>query len=92
VDGANSVGYANYIIIRSKMVDPTTGSTAVDTFGKLASGANNTFLETLTNADGATGRLINLSHQTTLVFRVITRDLDPTTRLRPDNVGFGSTS
>jgi len=92
VDGANSVGYANYIIIRSKMVDPTTGSTAVDTFGKLAAGANNTFLETLTNADGATGRLINLSHQTTLVFRVITRDLDPTTRLRPDNVGFGSTS
>lgn len=92
VDGANSVGYANYIIIRSKMVDPTTGSTAVDTFGKLASGANDTFLETLTNVDGATGRLINLSHQTTLVFRVITRDLDPTTRLRPDNVGFGSTS
>jgi hypothetical protein len=91
-DGANSVGYANYIIIRSKMVDPTTGSTAVDTFGKLDAGANQTFLNTLTSTDGATGRLINLSHQTTLVFRVITRDLDPTTRLRPDNIGFGSTS
>ena len=91
-DGANSVGYANYIIIRSKMVDPTTGSTSVDTFGKLGSTANNTFLTTLTPTDAATGRLINLSHQTTLVFRVITRDLDPTTRLRPDNVGFGSTS
>lgn len=92
VDGPNSVGYANYIIIRSRMVDPTTGSTAVDTFGKLSTAANNTFLETLTNADGVTGRLINLSHQTTLVFRVITRDLDSTARLRPDNVGFGSTS
>ena len=91
-DGANSVGYANYIIIRSRMVDPTTGSTAVDTFGKLAAGANQTFLNTLTPNDGATGRLINLSHQTTLVFRVITRDLDPTTRLRPDNIGYGSTS
>jgi hypothetical protein len=91
-DGANSVGYANYIIIRSKMVDPTTGSTSVDTFGKLDGAANNIFLDTLTTSDGATGRLINLSHQTTLVFRVITRDLDPTTRLRPDNVGFGSTS
>lgn len=91
-DGANAVGYANYIIIRSKMVDPTTGSTAVDTFGKLDGTANNTFLNTLTPTDGATGRLINLSHQTTLVFRVITRDLDPTARLRPDNVGFGSTS
>jgi len=92
IDGANSVGYANYIIIRSKMTDPTTGSTSVDTFGKLGSTANNTFLNTLTPTNGATGRLINLSHQTTLVFRVITRDLDPTTRLRPDNIGFGSTS
>ncbi len=91
-DGANSVGYANYIIIRSKMVDPTTGSTAVDTFGKLGTSANQAFLNTLTPTDGATGRLINLSHQTTLVLRVITRDLDSTTRLRPDNVGFGSTS
>lgn len=85
-DGANDVGYANYIIIRSRMTDPTKGSTAVDTFGKLGSTANNTFLNTLTATDGAAGRLINLSHQTTLVFRVITRDLDPTTRLRPDNM------
>jgi len=91
-DGVNSVGYANYIIIRSKMTDPTTGSTAVDTFGKLGSTANNAFLNTLTATNGATGRLINLSHQTTLVLRVITRDLDSTSRLRPDNVGFGSTS
>jgi hypothetical protein len=86
IDGPNSVGYANYIIIRSRMSDPTKGSTTVDTFGKLGSTANNTFLNTLTSTDGATGRLINLSHQTTLVFRVITRDLDPTTRLRPDNM------
>ncbi len=85
-DGANDVGYANYIIIRSRMTDPTKGSTAVDTFGKLASAANNTFLNTLTATDGFAGRLINLSHQTTLVFRVITRDLDATTRLRPDNM------
>jgi hypothetical protein len=85
VDGQNSVGYANCIIIRSKMADPTTGSTSVSTFGLLDAGANNTFLNTLYN-DNATGRLINLSHQTTLVFRVITRDLDPTTRLRPDNL------
>lgn len=85
-DGPNSVGYANYIILRSRMSDPAKGSTAVDTFGKLGSAANNTFLNTLTDTNGATGRLINLSHQTTLVFRVITRDLDPTTRLRPDNM------
>lgn len=86
-DGPNSVGYANCIIVRSKMVDPTTGSTAVSTFGNLAAVANQTFLNTLyTTTTLSGGRLINLSHQTTLVFRVITRDLDPTTRLRPDNM------
>jgi hypothetical protein len=86
VDGANNVGYANYIIIRSRMSDPLKGGTAPDTYGKLDGTANNTFLNTLTATAGATGRLINLSHQTTLVFRVITRDLDATTRLRPDNM------
>jgi len=85
-DNANIVGYCNYIIIRSKMVDPTTGSTQPDTFGLLGSSANNTFLDTLCPAGLAAGRLINISHQTTLVFRVITRDLDSTARIRPDNL------
>lgn len=85
-DGPNSVGYANYIIIRSKMNDPAKGSTSPDVFGRLTSGDNLTFLNTLSNTANPVGRLINLSHQTTLVFRVITRDLDPTTRLRPDNM------
>jgi hypothetical protein len=68
------------------MSDPLKGGTDPDTFGRLDSTANNAFLSTLTATDGIAGRLINLSHQTTLVFRVITRDLDPTTRLRPDNM------
>jgi hypothetical protein len=92
-DGPNDVGYANVIIIRSKMNDPTTGSTTPANFG--GSSATNSTLQTNLNTAATTpftGRLINLSHQTTLVFRVITRDLDPTARLRPDNVGFGSTS
>ena len=92
-DGPNEVGYANVIIIRSKMGDPTTGSTTPANFGGSAS--TNTQLQTDLNTAATTpftGRFINLSHQTTLVFRVITRDLDPTARLRPDNVGFGSTS
>jgi hypothetical protein len=92
-DGPNGVGYANVIIIRSKMADPTTGSTAPANFG--GSSATNTQLQTDLNTAATTpftGRFINLSHQTTLVFRVITRDLDATARLRPDNVGFGSTS
>jgi len=85
-DGANIVGYCNYIIIRSKMKDPTLGFTQPDTFGLLANSANNTFLNTLCTANLAAGRLINISHQTTLVFRVITRDLDSTARIRPDNL------
>lgn len=85
-DGANIVGYCNYIVIRSKMKDPTLGFTQPDTFGLLANSANNSFLNTLTAANLAAGRLINISHQTTLVFRVITRDLDPTARIRPDNL------
>ena len=85
-DGSNYVGYSNYIIIRSKMADPTTGSTAVSTFGNLNAVNNNNFLLSLCTARLTTGRLINLSHQTTLVFRVITRDLDSTTRIRPDNL------
>lgn len=92
-DGPNEVGYANVIIIRSKMGDPTTGSTSPANFGSTS--AANTQLQTDLNTAATTpftGRLINLSHQTTLVFRVITRDLDPAARLRPDNVGFGSTS
>ena len=68
------------------MKDPTLGFTQPDTFGLLATSANNTFLNTLCTANLAAGRLINVSHQTTLVFRVITRDLDSTARIRPDNL------
>jgi hypothetical protein len=32
------------------------------------------------------GRALNLNHQVQLIFRVITRDMDSSTRLRPDNM------
>lgn len=78
-DGANNVGYANYIIIESRMEDPTTGSTAVNPFDVTD---NNTFLEESTYF----GHLINLNRQTQFIFRIITRELDPESRLRPDNL------
>jgi hypothetical protein len=78
-DGANNVGYANYIIIESRMEDPTTGSTAVNLFDV---DNNDTFLEDSTYV----GHLINLNRQTQFVFRIITRELDPESRLRPDNL------
>jgi hypothetical protein len=88
---ANSAGYANCVIVRAKYNDPTTGSTSVAPFGGTTAnsvalgqalvGGSNGPLYTLSNA-----RMINLTHQTQLVFRVITRDMDSTTTVRPDNL------
>jgi hypothetical protein len=89
-DGANAVGYANLIIVRTPHVDPTTGSVLVQPFGgsdtamdALASAVNGALItaQTYTGA-----KLINLTHQTNLVFRIITRELDPAARVRPDNL------
>lgn len=88
---ANSLGYANCIIVQAKYNDPTTGSTAIRAFGGNTSnnvalgqalvGGSNGVLYTLSNA-----RLINMNHQTQLVFRVITREMDSTSMVRSDNL------
>jgi len=88
---ANSLGYANCIIVQAKYNDPSTGSTAIRPFGGVTAvnlalgqalvGGSNGYLYTLSNA-----RLINMSHQTQLVFRVITREMDSTSMIRPDNL------
>ncbi len=85
--GTNSVGYANYIIVDARFNDPTTGVTTVSPFGGNTTVANS-FSSAISNvADKvATGGVINLSHQTQVVFRVITRDMDAASRLRPDNL------
>ena len=91
ITGTNSVGYANYIIVDARYNDPTKGYTTVSPFGGIA---NDTFAGTLISGSPSapksgiisSGRLINLSHQTQVVFRVITRDMDAATRLRPDNL------
>lgn len=86
LDGNNTVGYANYIIIQARFNDPSTGSILPTVYGGLSSSANDTFLSSLCGNKLTAGKFINLSHQTHLVFRVITRDLDSTSRLRPDNL------
>ena len=84
VDGCNTAGYSRYIIIRSKFNDPTTGSTSAATFGgELTNDALGISLDTRSFAPG---RLINLSHQTQLIFRIVTRDYDSTALIRPDNL------
>jgi hypothetical protein len=89
ITGTNSVGYANYIIVEARYNDPTKGYTTVLPFGGIASDTfAGTFLSGSIPASGIiqSGRLINLSHQTQVVFRVITRDMDAASRLRPDNL------
>jgi hypothetical protein len=84
--GSNKVGYSNFIIIRNNFNDPTTGSSSLVNYGGTTA-ANNAFLSALAAAPGlASGRLLNMSHQIQMIFRVITRDMDSATRLRPDNL------
>lgn len=79
-DGQNAVGYANVIIIQNRFTDPTiAGSVTPYDFGD--EGLMNTAFTTATY----TGNTINLNHQVQAVFRIITRELDPTTKIRPDN-------
>ena len=78
--------YSNFIIIRNSYTDPTSGSDSVSPYGG-SSATNTTFLTALNAAPGlSTGRLLNISHQIQIIFRVITRDMDSKTHLRPDNM------
>jgi predicted transcriptional regulator len=86
VDGSNTMGYSRFIILRGKFQDPTTGSTSVSPYG----GAFDNSTVSTAMLSGATkivpGKLINLSRQTQLIFRVITREYDSTSLVRPDNL------
>jgi len=83
-DRANFAGYANFIIVRNRFADPTTGSFLIKPFGGLAD--NNALGADLDNYSYTAGKLINLSRQTQLIFRVVTRDYDSTSLMRPDNL------
>ena len=88
-DTANSVGYANYIIIQARYANPTTGSTDLQPFTGFASVANITAAladASLNAALLSPRRLINLNRQIQLVFRIITREMDSVGQLRPDNM------
>jgi hypothetical protein len=84
IDGANDCGYANWIIIRNRFSDPTTGACSRYLFtGSLVDEAIfSNELATYTN----TGGIINLSRQVQLFLRIITRELDNTSIIRPDNI------
>jgi hypothetical protein len=83
-DGTNSVGYSNYIIIRGQYEDPSTGSTSIRPFG--GSNTQNAALAVDLLTAQINGRGLNLNQQLQLIFRVITRELDSSTSVRPDNL------
>jgi hypothetical protein len=81
MDGFNAVGYANFIIIPALYQNPTTGSTALQSFGSNFGGTLTEEGPLLTSPI----RLINLNRQLNLVFRIITREMDALPQIRPDN-------
>lgn len=89
-DGRNAAGYANVIIIRSRFNDPTTGSTYRTNayFGGTLAGENTlaAALDTTASEPNQTAcALINFSRQTHFVLRIITREMDSSSNIRPDN-------
>jgi len=83
-DGANAQGYANYVIIRSRFLDPTTGSVARDPFG--GAGNDTALGDALKTLVQPNARIINANRQVHMVFRIITREMDSASNIRPDNV------
>jgi len=85
-EGWNTVGYSNYIIIRSRFEDPTiSGSTDRKYFG--GSSDDDDLKTNLKNKmqDLTSCALINLNRQSHFVLRIITREMDASSNLRPDN-------
>ena len=83
-DGPNNVGYCNFIVVQAPYNDPTTGSVLVKPFG--GSDTTNLALENaIVDVNFAGARLINMTKQTQLTMRIITRDMDSATRIRPNN-------
>jgi len=90
-DGRNNAGYCNIIILHNRFNDPSTGSVLRDQsyFGNDSLGEQNfaTMLDdTSDEPDQRNTAIINLSRQSHIVLRIITRDMDSSSNIRPDNV------
>ena len=89
-DGRNSAGYCNVVIVRNRYDNPTTGSVSRTSsyLGGSAGGeaSLSTSLDNSTSAVQTSCALINLSRQVHVVLRIVTRDVDSSANIRPDNV------
>ena len=87
-DNSNKFGYSNWIIIRNKCTDPSENQGTPTRLLFTGSGAETTFAqEWAAQADGQQkGAVLNLNRQVQLTLRIITREFDSASNVRPDNV------
>lgn len=86
-DSYTAQGYANAILVRGRFQDPTTGVMLPAAPGGISDSYTSGKLSYyLINTTLASGRMINLNRQVQVSLRVITREMDPTGILRPDNL------
>ena len=88
VDGANACGYANYLIIRNRFLDPVAGGCERYLFAEGAMAEESLAEEVAAYGSSGyqKGGVLNLSRQVQLFLRIITRDFDAASNTRPDNV------
>lgn len=88
-DGRNAAGYCNVIVLRNRFDNPTTGSVLrTSSYFGGSSGAESTLATELdtTEPDLSGCGCLNESRQTHFVLRVITREMDSSSNIRPDNI------
>jgi hypothetical protein len=91
-DGANYLGYANYIIIEGSFTEPVTGRIVSSAPSYTAFGNSNddktitSFSYWLNSQFPSAGRLMNMSHQVQISLMVITREHDGSMMIRADNL------
>jgi hypothetical protein len=84
-DNFNTSGYANIIIIRSRFGDPTTGNFARSYFSG-SQPLEEVLMTNLVSQPAISGSaLLNTNRQSHFVLRLITREMDGSSNLRPDN-------
>lgn len=75
----NDCGYANWILIQNRRVNPVISGSCEH----LPFTPDESELHAISVTDGA---VLNLSRQVQLFLRVITREMDPRSTVRPDNI------
>ena len=84
-DSYNAVGYSNYIVIRSRFNDPTTGSVTRKYFGNDSTTEGYIGTQLAAASQSTNCALLNTNRQSHFVLRIITREMDGSSNLRPDN-------